>query len=111
MTDQLEPRANDTHEAKRDTIRQSLNHITAELNTALVAAELAYPIYLCVPATGNALVTFACPLDPDDHEWDRIIQVVREIVGKKLGSTRFTTRPLACAMAGTTMAAADVTVE
>jgi hypothetical protein len=100
------------NDAIRDIIRQSLSKITAELNSALVAAGLAYPIYLCVPTTGDALVTFACPLDPNnDEEWDRITQIVREIVGKEIGSTRLTARALCCSMAGTTMAAADVTVE
>jgi hypothetical protein len=99
------------HDAIRDIIRQSLSDITAELNSALVAAGLTYPIYLCVPTTGDVLVTFACPLDPTDGEWDLITQIVREIVGKEIGSMRLTARPLSCAMAGTTMAAADVTVE
>lgn len=56
------------NDAIRDIIRQSLSKITAELNSALVAAGLAYPIYLCVPTTGDALVTFACPLDPNNDE-------------------------------------------
>jgi hypothetical protein len=75
------------------------------LNSALVQAGLAYPMYLCVPTSGNALLTFACPLDPDDDEWDRITGIAREIVGKKIGSIQLQTRELACAMAGTTMAA------
>jgi hypothetical protein len=99
-----------THDAIRNIIRKSLSEITAELNSALVAAGLAYPIYLCVPTTGDALANFACPLDPNDGEWGRITEIVREIVGNKIGSTRLRTHSLACAMAGTTMAAADVTV-
>jgi hypothetical protein len=97
--------------AMRDAIRQSLKEITAELNSALVKAELACPIYLCVPASGDALATLACPLDPNDAEWDRITDIVREIVAKKIGITRLRTRPLACAMAGGTMAGADMTIE
>jgi len=96
--------------AMRDAIRQSINEITAQLNSALVKAELAYPIYLCVPASGDALATLACPLDPNDAEWDRITDIVRDIVGKKIGKTRLRTRPLACAMSGGAMAGADVTV-
>jgi hypothetical protein len=110
MTNDTAPSIGSAHDAIRNIIRQSLSKITAELNSALVAAGLAYPIYLCVPTTGDALLTFASPLDPNDDEWDRVTQIVREIVGKEIGSTRLTARALCCAMAGTTMAAADVTI-
>jgi hypothetical protein len=108
MSDDTTPSANGSLEAKRDTIRQSLNEITTELNSALVQARLAYPVYLCVPTTGDAIVTFACPLDPDDDEWTRITEIVREIAGKKIGTTKLQTRSLACAMAGATMGAAEI---
>jgi hypothetical protein len=78
----------DALEAKRDTVRQTLSEITAELNSALVQAGLAYPVYMCVPMTGNSLLTFACPLDPDDHDWERMNHIVCDIVGKKIGPTR-----------------------
>jgi hypothetical protein len=83
MTHDLTLPADDTLEAKRDTIRRSVNEIAADLNSALVAAGLAYPIYLCVPASDDAIVTFACPLDPDDNECDRITEIVREICGEE----------------------------
>ena len=35
---------------------------------------MVYPMYVCVPTTG-ALLTIACPLDPDDAEvWSRMLQ-------------------------------------
>jgi hypothetical protein len=111
MTHDLTLPADDTLEAKRDTIRRSVNEIAADLNSALVAAGLACPIYLCVPASGDAIVTFACPLDPDDNECDRITEIVREIVGKKIGAARLTTRELACAIGGgATIGGAEVTI-
>jgi hypothetical protein len=109
MPDYNELLTNDTLDTGRAKIRNSINEIAAELNSALVAEGLAYPVYICVPSSGNALATLACPLDPDDQEWDRITTIVREIVGKRIGATGLTTRRLACAMAGTTMASADVT--
>jgi hypothetical protein len=62
---------------------------------------------MCIP-TGNALLTFACPLDPDDNEWARITEIALEIVGKRIGKTQLQTRELACAMAGATMGAAEL---
>jgi len=110
MTHENELPPEDRLESQRETLRQSLNKITAEFNSALVAAGLAYPIYICVPTSGNALLTFACPLDPDDDEWARVTGIALEIVGKKIGTTQLQTRELACAMAGATMGAAEVTV-
>jgi hypothetical protein len=109
MEDDNELSANETIEEARHTIRESLNEIAADFNSALVAAGLAYPVYLCVPASGDALATLACPLDPDDNEWNRITKIVCEIVGARIGTLELKTRGLACAMAGATMASADVT--
>jgi hypothetical protein len=108
MTNSSEPSSANHAQANREKIRDSLNEITAELNSALAAAGLACPVYLCVPTSGNALLTFACPLDPDDDEWDRITGIAFGIVGKKIGSTQLQTRELACAMAGTRMGAAEL---
>jgi hypothetical protein len=100
--------ANDMLQAQRDMIRQSLTEITTGLNSVLAQAGLAYPVYICVPTTGHALATFACPLDPDARDWHRIGLIACEILEKKIGATRLTTRSLACAMAGTTMGAAEI---
>jgi hypothetical protein len=95
-------------QSHREMIRSSLNEIAAELNSALVTAGLACPVYVSIPFGGDSLVTFATPLDPDDNEWDRITEIAREIVGKKIGIAQLQTRELACAMAGTTMGAAEL---
>ena len=108
MLDVHEPSTNDTLEAKRDTVRRTLNEITAELNSALVQAGFAYPVYMCVPTTGGSLLTFACPLDPADHDWERMNQIVCDIVRKRIGPTRLRSTGLTCAMAGTAMGAAEI---
>jgi hypothetical protein len=110
MTDCSEMASENHIQSHRETIRQSLNEIVADLNSALVTAGLAYPVYVSVPFSGDPLVTFATPLDPNDDEWERIIEIARRIVGERIGATRLKTRHLACAMAGTTMGAAEVTV-
>ena len=91
------------------TIERSLNEITAQLNSALIEAGVAYPIYMCIPASGDALFTLACPVDPADDDWDRMGQITCDVVGQMIGK-RLRSRGLSCAMAGTAMGAADLTV-
>jgi hypothetical protein len=110
MTNSGEPSSANHAQANREKIRDSLNGITAELNSALVSAKLAYPIYLCVPTTGDAIMTFACSVDPKDSDWKRMNETACEIVGRKIGLTRLKATELACAMAGTTMGAAELAV-
>ena len=93
---------------KRDIIRRSLGDITAELNSALVTASLACPLYLCIPTGGDALAILASPFDPEDAEWERVGQITCEIVARRIGSTLLKTRDLACGMAGTTMAGSEL---
>ena len=113
MTDdtRYDDESDDELDALRATIEQSLNEIAAELSSALIAEGLAYPIYLCVPSgCGHALATVACPLDPTDEEWARVIGIACEIIRKRIGGIRLRSCALPCAMAGTTMGAADLTV-
>jgi hypothetical protein len=110
MSDNEVPPSNDIFSPAREKMRQSIKEITAELNSALVAAGLACPVYICVPSSGDSIATYATSLDPNDAGWNQITDIVREIVGKRIGATRLLSRPLACAMAGVAMAGADVIV-
>jgi hypothetical protein len=107
MSNVLEPSTNDELQSNRDKIRQSLKAITSDLSSALFDARLIYPMYVCVPSCG-ALLTIACPLDPDDGEWDRITEIAREIVKKTIGATRLVARPIPCCWTGTTMAGSEI---
>jgi hypothetical protein len=81
MPNVQEPSTNESQE-KRDKIRKSLKEITSDISSALFDARLVYPMYFCVPSCG-ALLTIACPLDPDGGEWDRITEIAREIASKR----------------------------
>jgi hypothetical protein len=94
--------------AKRQSIRDSLDQIVSEIHTAVVEAGLDYPIYVSVPSSGNSLLTIITPLDPTDGEWDRISQIACDIVAKKTGAERMASRPIACAMAGAKMGSVEV---
>jgi len=93
----------------REIIRQNLNEIATEVAAALREASLNYPVYFAVPNSGDSVVTFATPLDPPDSEWSQVVMIIREILSQKLGGIRLRSRELSCAMASTTMVAADVT--
>ncbi len=69
MPNAHEPSTSDTLQSNRDMIRQSLKEITSDISSALFDARLVYPMYVCVPPTG-ALLTIACPLDPDVVVWE-----------------------------------------
>ncbi len=63
-----ESSTDDRIEADRKIIAQSRNEIVAELGIAMRDSALSYPVYLCMPQSGDALAT---PLDPSDEDWLR----------------------------------------
>ena len=107
MSDAHETPSEHTLQSQRDKIRQSLQEITSDLNSALIDARLAYPVYLGVPSSG-ALLTIVCPLDPDDADWCKITEIACGIVERTIGGTRLVSKPIPCAWAGTTMAGTEV---
>jgi hypothetical protein len=107
MTHTNELPTDDDQDSVREAIRRSLNEIAARLNSALIAAGIACPVYICVPMSGDALVT---SLNPSDDEWNRVSQIACQIVSEKTGMTRLRSRGLVCAMAGTAMGAAELTM-
>jgi hypothetical protein len=110
MTYDGKPSADDKLDGVREAIRRSLNEIAAQLNSALIAAGIACPVYICVPTSGEALVTFATPLDPSDDEWNRVSQIACQIMSEKTRIARLRSRGLVCAMAGTAMGAVELAV-
>ena len=101
----------DDIDARREIIRQSLDKIANDVGMALRDAGLRFPVYLTVPNSGDALATFATPLDPSDNEWLQASTIVSRIVSKTLGDIPLRNRPQECAMARATMSAADVTAD
>jgi hypothetical protein len=108
MSQAHQPTTSTEPNEKRGIIRRSLGDITAELNSALVAASLACPLYLCIPTSGDALAILVSPFDPEDAEWEQIGQITCGIVARRIGPTLLKTRDLACGMAGTTMAGSEL---
>ena len=98
-------------DARRGIIRQSLDAIANDVGMALRDAGLRFPVYLTLPNSGDALATFATPLDPSDKDWLQASTIVSRIVSKTLGDLPLRSRPQKCAMARATISAADVTAD
>lgn len=96
---------------QREIIRRSLDEIATDLGTALRNDDLNYPVFLTIPCTGDAIATFATPLDPSDDDWKRVSVIVKRIMSERLAGAALGTRERPCAMANATMRAADVTVD
>lgn len=94
---------------QRERIILVLPGIAAEVTTALSAAGLSIPVFLTIPMSGDSIVTFATPLDPVDHDWNRACELIRGIVGKTVGIENLITREIACTPAGMQTGAADPT--
>jgi hypothetical protein len=105
-TSQLETSADDSTEAKREIIRQSLDEISVDITNGLQDADLRYPVYICVPSTGYAIVSMMTPDDPSDSEWCSIGDIIREIISERLDGTELRSNELPCTMVN---AAAEIT--
>lgn len=102
--------AADWRSEQRERLTLSLDEIASEVTTALQKAGLAIPVFLTVPSSGDALLTFATPLDPSDADWSQAGKIVSDIVGDKIDGVKLRHRELPCAAAGVVMSAADLCV-
>ena len=89
----------DTLDAQRDIIRQSLDAITNDIGMAMRDVGLTFPVYITVRNSGDALVTIATPLDPSDADWQRAREIVCRTLEERVGCGRLGGRELACAIA------------
>jgi hypothetical protein len=60
----------DRLDAHRENVKKSLDEITNDIGMALRDAGLMLPVFITVPASGNALATIATPLG-NSHVWLR----------------------------------------
>jgi hypothetical protein len=98
----------DTLDAQRDTLRQSLDAIASDVGLALRDVGLNFPVFLTVPNSGHSLATIATPLDPTDGDWQRASEIVCQIIAQKVGYDRLRGRKLTCAIVNGSIAAADL---
>jgi hypothetical protein len=109
INDQLPELSSDNQiESKREIIRGCLNEVIVEIGDRLREAGLNAPIFLTVPRSGDAIVTMATPLDPSDNEWSQVTKIVCSTVSERLNGLKLRGREMICAMANSTMVAADL---
>jgi hypothetical protein len=102
----------DTLDAQRDIIRQSLDAITTDIGMAMRDVGLTFPLYITVRNSGDALVTIVTPLDPSDTDWRQASEIVCRTLEDRTGCDRLRGRELACAIANAgAINAADVTAD
>ena len=100
----------DSLDAQRDIIRQSLDAITNDIGMAMRDVGLTFPVYITVRNSGDALVTIATSLDPSDADWQQASEIVCRTLEERVGCGRLGGRELSCAIANAgTINAADVT--
>ena len=104
--------SDDSLDAQRDIIRQSLDAIANEIGMAMRDVGLTFPLYITVRNSGDALVTIATPLDPSDTDWQRASAIVCRTLEERVGCDRLRGRELSCAIANAeAINAADVTAD
>ena len=102
----------DTLDAQRDIIRQSLDAIVADIGMKMRDIGLTFPLYITVRNSGDALVTIATPFDPSDEQWQHAREIVCRTLEERVGCGRLGGRELACAIANAgAISAADVTAD
>src|SRR5690242_2890645 len=82
------------HRAKAKT---ELNQIVEQVREALTEQAIDTPLFFLIPNTGDSILAFGTPGDPDDHLWNRVGDVVSRVVCQTVGLDRVRCRPVACA--------------
>lgn len=86
---------------RRTDVAARLDKMSADVTKELKDAGLSMPIFLIVPSTGKAFVTFGTPDDPSDDDWNAVSKIVTDVVAGYLGSgIKLMTNELRCAAAG-----------
>jgi hypothetical protein len=83
----------------RERAAAKLDQIAQQVKKALADAAISIDVFLVVPGSGNAIVTFGTVADPDpdDEEWSAVSAIVSAVVRGAIGLDRSRCRSLACA--------------
>jgi hypothetical protein len=67
-------------EAQRARASAELDQITRTAKQALVHAGIDLELFFMVPGSGNAILAYGTPGDPDDDLWNRVRDVVVSVL-------------------------------
>jgi hypothetical protein len=83
----------------RERAATKLDQIAQQVKQALADAAISLDVFLVVPGSGDAIVTFGTVADPDpnDDEWQTVAAIVASVVRRAIGLNRSRCRSLVCA--------------
>jgi hypothetical protein len=81
----------------RERAAATIDQIAQQVKKALADAAISIDVFLVVPGSGNAIVTFGTIADPDDEAWKTVSEIVSAVVRRAIGLDRSRCRSLACA--------------
>jgi hypothetical protein len=93
---------------QRARARDLLDQIVQQTNQALIDTGIDLDLFFLIPNSGNSILTFGTPADPDDTSWNHAGEIVASIVQKVVGLDRVRCRQVTCA---TTDSIADASAE
>ena len=88
-----------TRDERRARVASLLPGLVERVRAGLARAGLRHDVFLVVPNSGEALLTYGTTAEPDpsDDEWEAIEAVVCRAVEDVLGIGRVVARDVACA--------------
>jgi hypothetical protein len=79
----------------RERAASVLDQIARDAKEALAHQDI--DLFFLVPNSGDAILIYGTPADPDDASWERVGVVVSAIVGRLIGLRGTRRRPVQCA--------------
>jgi hypothetical protein len=92
------------HRAKA---QEEIDRIAQQVRQALTEQGIDIPLFFLIPNSGDSILAFGTPGDPDDHLWNRVGEIVSGIVRRTVGLDRTRCRPIVCATTSDRPAGAD----
>ena len=89
----------------RDRTKTMLDQVARLTKQTLAEHTIDLDVFFLVPNTGEAIIMFGTPTDPDDATWERVGNVVSSALQQVAGVNNTRCRPVLCST--TTDAVAD----
>jgi len=86
--------------AQRAKASAELDRITRTAKQALLHAGIDLELFFMVPNSGDAILTYGTPGDPDDNLWDRVRDIVVAVLQETVGLERPKCNAVLCATTG-----------
>jgi hypothetical protein len=96
--DELDDPTDDIDEATyRDRAASKLDQIAQQAKQALADQDIDIALFFLVPNSGEAILAYGTPGDPDNESWGRVGEIVTSVVAQSIGLRCTQRRELRCA--------------